>query len=53
MNFIIYNIRKKKQKINGINELVKTITFHKNITYIGTEKGAYILKKMGKQPLSK
>lgn len=34
----------KKQKINGINELVKTITFHKNITYIGTEKGAYILK---------
>ncbi|WP_348735975.1 hypothetical protein [Spiroplasma endosymbiont of Ammophila pubescens] len=34
----------KKQKINVINELVKTITFHKNITYIGTEKGAYILK---------
>lgn len=33
----------KKQKINGINELTKTITFYKNITYIGTKKGAYIL----------
>ncbi|AXF96885.1 hypothetical protein [Spiroplasma phoeniceum] len=33
-----------QKKINGINELVKTITFHKNITYIGTDFGAYVLK---------
>ncbi|ALA98256.1 hypothetical protein SKUN_001389 [Spiroplasma kunkelii CR2-3x] len=41
--YLQYN-NTKKQKINGINELFKTINFHKNITYIGTENDAYILK---------